>query len=389
MPTWIDLLEWVIKAVINTFVLLTGFAYMTYAERKVSALLQTRHGPNRAGPFGFFQPVADGIKILFKEELIPGGADKLIFLIAPIITVVPALVILAVVPWGPTATVSCCQISIPALKFTVGRQFFSRDVALGIADLNVGMLYILSVASIAVYGIVLGGWSSNNKYAMLGGIRSTAQMVSYELALGLSTIGPLMLASSMSMSDIVVAQKSVWYIFYQPVAALIFYVAALAEVNRAPFDMPEAEQELTAGYHTEYSGMKFTLFFMGEYIKMIGVSAIFVTLFLGGWQGPFVEQIPWLGILYFWLKVAASLIFMIWTRSTLPRLRYDRLMALGWKVMLPLALANVMVTAAALIDLTLMGWVIGVLVVIGVVIGAVTLARRRATAGQPRRARAS
>jgi NADH-quinone oxidoreductase subunit H len=383
MPTWIDLLEWVIKAVINAFVLLTGFAYMTYAERKVSALLQTRHGPNRAGPFGFFQPVADGIKLIFKEELIPGGADKLIFLIAPIITAVPALVILAVVPWGPTATVSCCQISIPALKFTVGRQFFSRDVALGIADLNVGMLYILSVASIAVYGIVLGGWSSNNKYAMLGGIRSTAQMVSYELALGLSTIGPLMLAGSMSMSDIVVAQKSVWYLFYQPVAALIFYVAALAEVNRAPFDMPEAEQELTAGYHTEYSGMKFALFFMGEYIKMIGVSAIFVTLFLGGWQGPFVEQIPWLGILYFWLKVAGSLIFMIWTRSTHPRLRYDRLMALGWKVMLPLALANVMVTAAALIDLTLMGWVIGVLVAVGVVILLIRFAQARSRAAAP------
>src|SRR3990170_3134294 len=309
---WTHILEWFIKAAITCFVLLTGFAYMTYAERKVSALLQTRHGPNRAGPFGFFQPMADGIKILFKEELIPGGADKLIFLIAPIITVVPALVILAVVPWGPIATVSCCQISIPALKFTVGRQFFSRDVALGIADLNVGMLYILSVASIAV-----------------DGIRSTAQMVSYELALGLSTIGPLMLASSMSMSDIVVAQKSVWYIFYQPVAALIFYVAALAEVNRAPFDMPEAEQELTAGYHTEYSGMKFTLFFMGEYIKMIGVSAIFVTLFLGGWQGPLVDQAPLLGLAYFWGKIAGSLIFMIWTRSTLPRLRYDRLMALG------------------------------------------------------------
>src|SRR5574341_661613 len=362
------IIEWVIKAVINAFVLMTGFAYMTYAERKVSALLQTRHGPNRVGPFGFFQPLADGLKLFFKEELIPGSADKFIFLIAPIITVVPALVILAVVPWGPKVYI------------------LGREVELGVKDLNVGMLYILSVASIAVYGVVLGGWSSNNKYAMLGGIRSTAQMVSYELALGLSTIGPLMLAGSMSMSDIVVAQKGVWYLFYQPVAALIFYIAALAEVNRAPFDMPEAEQELTAGYHTEYSGMKFALFFMGEYIKMIGVSAIFVTLFFGGWQGPFVEQIPWLGLLYFWLKVAGSLLFMIWTRSTLPRLRYDRLMALGWKVMLPLALANVMVTAAALIDVTLMGWVIGVLVVIGVVVGAVTLARRRATAGQPRRA---
>src|SRR5574337_1302120 len=182
---WFSIIEWVIKAVINVAVLLTGFAYMTYAERKVSALMQTRHGPNRVGPFGFFQPVADGLKLVFKEELIPGGADKLIFILAPIITVVPALVILAVVPWGPTV-----------------HNFFGRDLQLGIANLNVGMLYILSVASIAVYGVVLGGWSSNNKYAMLGGIRSTAQMVSYELALGLSTIGPLMLASSMSMSRI-------------------------------------------------------------------------------------------------------------------------------------------------------------------------------------------
>jgi NADH-quinone oxidoreductase subunit H len=366
------IIEWVIKSLISIAVLLTGFAYMTFAERKVSALFQTRHGPNRAGPFGFFQPVADGIKLIFKEELIPGGADKLIFLVAPVITVVPALIILAVVPWGPTVTI------------------LGREVELGIKDLNVGMLYILSIASISVYGIVLAGWSSNNKYAMLGGIRSSAQMVSYELALGLAVVGPLMLAGSMSMSRIVEAQPGFrWFILYQPVAAIIFYLAALAETNRAPFDMPEAEQELTAGYHTEYSGMKFALFFMGEYIKMIGVSAIFVTLFLGGWQGPFVEQIPWLGILYFWLKVAGSLVFMIWTRSTHPRLRYDRLMALGWKVLLPLALANVMVTAAAMIDIALMGWVIGGLVVVGVAIGAVALTRMRAAAGQPRRARAS
>ncbi len=389
---WALLLEWLIKAAISSFVLLTGFAYMTFAERKVAALFQTRIGPNRAGPFGFLQPAADGIKVIFKEELIPAGADKFIFLLAPILTVVPALVILAVVPWGPTVTIACCQISIPALNFTVGQPYFSRDVLLGFADLNVGMLYILSVASIAVYGVVLAGWSSNNKYAMLGGLRSTAQMVSYELALGLSVVGPLMLAGSMSMTDIINAQKSAPFILLQPVAAVIFYLAALAEVNRAPFDMPEAEQELTAGYHTEYSGMKFSLFFMGEYIKMIGVSAIFVTLFLGGWRGPFMTdallaQKPWwlglLGMGYFWGKIALSLFFMIWLRSTHPRLRYDRLMALGWKVLLPLSLANVMVTAAALIDLTLMWGVIGGLVAVGVVILLIRFAQARSRAAAP------
>lgn len=367
---WFRLIEWLIKAIISTFVLLTGFAYMTFAERKVAALLQTRVGPNRAGPFGFLQPAADGLKVIFKEELIPAGADKAIFILAPVITVIPALVIMAVIPWGPTV------------------QIFGRSVPLGFADLNVGMLYILSVASIAVYGVTLAGWSSNNKYALLGGLRSAAQMVSYELALGLAVIGPLMLAGSMSLGDIVNAQKDVWFVVYQPVAALIFYTAALAEVNRAPFDMPEAEQELTAGYHTEYSGMKFSLFFMAEYIKMIGVSAIFATLFLGGWRGPFVEQIPWLGLAYFWLKIAGSLFFMIWLRSTHPRLRYDRLMAFGWKVLLPLALTNVMFTAASLLardqGITWVSWVLTgvlVLVVIGLTI-ADTLRLRN-----PRRAR--
>jgi NADH-quinone oxidoreductase subunit H len=331
---WVRLIEWIIKGLISTVVLLAGFAYMTWAERKVAAVLQQRIGPNRVGPFGLFQPVADGIKLIFKEELIPAAADKVIFLLAPVITVVPAFIVLAVVPWGPPV-----------------KDFYGPglDLPLGIADLNVGMMYMLSVTSIAVYGVTLGGWASNNKYATLGGLRSSAQMISYELALGLSVVGPLMLAGSMSMLDIDNAQASLWYVFLQPLAALIFYIAALAEVNRAPFDMPEAEQELTAGYHTEYSGMKFALFFMAEYIKMIGVSAIFTTLFLGGWQGPFVYQFPWLGIVYFWAKIIGSLVFMIWTRSTLPRLRYDRLMAFGWKILLPAALLNVMVTAAAVL----------------------------------------
>jgi NADH-quinone oxidoreductase subunit H len=379
---WAMLLEWVIKAIISSAVLLTGFAYMTLAERKVSAILQQRHGPNRLGPFGFFQPVADGLKLLFKEELIPAGADKFIFIIAPIITVVPALVILAVVPWGPKgAVLACChfEFAFGGQTLAFGAEYFRRVIDLGIADLNVGMLYILSVASIAVYGVTLAGWSSNNKYAMMGGIRSSAQMVSYELALGLAVIGPLMLSGSMSMSEIIVAQgKTWWFVVLQPIAALIFYLAALAEVNRAPFDMPEAEQELTAGYITEYSGMKFALFMMAEYIKMVGVSAIFVTLFLGGWQGPFVAQIPWLGIGYFWGKVAVSLVFMIWLRSTHPRLRYDRLMTFGWKFLLPLAVVNVLVTGAAMVDVTLMWWVLGVLAAVGAALGLATLVRGRA-----------
>ncbi|MBP7690985.1 MAG: NADH-quinone oxidoreductase subunit NuoH [Anaerolineales bacterium] len=372
---WVRLIEWIIKAVISTVVLLAGFAYMTWAERKFSALLQQRIGPNRVGPLGLFQPVADGIKLIFKEELIPAAADKAVFLLAPVITVVPAFIVLAVVPWGPPV-----------------KDFYGPglDLPLGIADLNVGMMYILSVTSIAIYGITLGGWASSNKYAMLGGLRSSAQMISYELALGLAVVGPLLLAGSMSMLDIANAQAALWYVILQPLAALIFYIAALAEVNRAPFDMPEAEQELTAGYHTEYSGMKFALFFMAEYIKMIGVSAIFATLFLGGWQGPFVYQVPWLGIVYFWGKIIASLVFMIWTRSTLPRLRYDRLMAFGWKVLLPAALVNVLVTAAAILgNQVILGAVLGGLGV-GVLI-AIFAGFVRSRRGSPavRRARAA
>ena len=267
------------------------------------------------------------------------------------------------------------MITIPGLGTTIGQQLFTIH-GLGITDSNVAILYILSVASIAVYGIVLAGWSSDNKYAMLGGIRSSAQMISYELALGLSLVGPLMLAGSMSIKDIVDAQAKVWYIVLQPVAAVVFYIAALAEVNRAPFDMPEAEQELTAGYHTEYSGMKFSLFFMAEYIKMIGVSAIFVSLFLGGWRGPLADTVPLLGLVYFFGKIILSLFFMIWLRSTHPRMRYDRLMALGWKVMLPIALANVLVTAAALLDRTL--FIVVVSIVVLIVAGILIAQYRRA-----------
>lgn len=325
------IIEWVVKSGFLLVVLLTGFAYLTFYERKALARIQVRVGPNRAGPGGWLQPVADGIKLIFKEELIPAQAYKVVFVLAPMITVIPAFVILAVLPWGTSITL------------------FGREISLYLTDINVAVLYIVSITSISVYGIVLAGWSSNNKYAMLGGMRSSAQMISYELALGLAFIGPILLAGSMSLVTIVEAQKPIWFVVYQPIGALIFFVAVLAEVNRAPFDMPEAEQELTAGYHTEYSGLKFALFFMAEYIKMIAVSAVAATLFFGGYRGPFVDTYPILGPLYLFIKIMILLFIMIWVRATLPRIRYDRLMAFGWKVMLPVALINVLLTAVILV----------------------------------------
>jgi NADH-quinone oxidoreductase subunit H len=325
---WATVAEWTVKSLILIVLLLTGFAYLTFFERRVLAKMQVRIGPNRAGPMGILQPIADGVKLIFKEELIPDKADKVVFVLAPVITVVPALIILAVVPFGPPVEIG------------------GRVIPMGIADgLNVGVLYIMAVASVAVYGITLAGWSSNNKYALLGGLRSSAQMVSYEIALGLSFIGPILLANSMSMRSIVEAQQGWWFILVQPIGFVIFLIATVAEVNRAPFDMPEAEQELAAGYHVEYSGMKFALMCMAEYDKMIAVAAIGASLFLGGYWGPWVDQVPLLGPLYLFLKVVAILFLMIWMRATLPRLRYDRLMAFGWKVMLPLALVNVVLTA--------------------------------------------
>jgi NADH-quinone oxidoreductase subunit H len=325
------LIEWTLKSLILLLVLLGGFAYLTLYERKALARIQVRIGPNRAGPWGILQPVADGIKLIFKEEFTPASADKLLFFLAPLITVVPALVIAAVVPWGPPV------------------EIFGRRVTLQVADLNVGVLYVMAIASISVYGIVLAGWASNNKYAMLGGIRSSAQMISYELALGLAFVTAILLADSMQLSEIVAAQRNVWFVVLQPVGAAIFLIATLAEVNRAPFDMPEAEQELTAGYHTEYSGMKFALFFMAEYDKMIVVSALAASLFFGGYWGPGVERFPWLGPVYMAIKVIILLFGMIWVRATLPRIRYDRLMSLGWKVLFPLALAVAFITALGIL----------------------------------------
>ncbi|MEN8241417.1 MAG: NADH-quinone oxidoreductase subunit NuoH [Chloroflexota bacterium] len=333
------ILEWVLKSVVIILFGLTGFAYTTYYERRFLARIQVRIGPNRAGPWGLLQPVADGIKLIFKEELVPDNAYKLAFMLSPVITMVPAIVVMGVLPWGGT---------IEAL-----------NLDLSLANINVGILYILSVTSISVYGLVLAGWSSNNKYAMLGGLRSTAQMISYELSLGLAFLGPVIMAGSMNMFDIVKFQHAhpLTWAAVQFLGAVIFFIAMVAEINRAPFDMPEAEQELVAGYHTEYSGMKFALFFMGEYVKMVAVAAIFITLFWGGFAGPgvgineisvfgwFTFDGDWLGPLYYFLKIFIVLGIMIWVRATLPRFRYDRLMAFGWKVLLPLALFNVFLVA--------------------------------------------
>ena len=339
------ILEWTAKSIFLLIAMLTGFAYLTFYERKALARFQVRIGPNRAGPGGWFQPLADGLKLIFKEELIPVKADKVIFILAPIVTVIPAFIVMAVVPWGDTITL------------------FGREIALSLANINIGILYVTAITSISVYGIVLAGWSSNNKYAMLGGIRSSAQMISYELALGLGFIGPMMLANSMNLKEIVESQQQAgWFVIWQPVGALIFWVATLAEVNRAPFDMPEAEQELTSAYHTDYSGLKFALFFMAEYIKMIAVSAIAATLFFGGYDGPFVAQLPWLGPIYLLVKIIILLFGMIWVRATLPRIRYDRLMAFGWKMLFPLALGTVFITAVGIAVNML--WLIPVLTIL-------------------------
>jgi NADH-quinone oxidoreductase subunit H len=327
------LIEYVIKSGIILIGMTFGFAYVTYYERKALARMQSRIGPNRAGPWGLIQPIADAVKLIFKEEMIPAKSDKLLFILAPVITVIPALIITAVIPWGRAITIN------------------GRVINLYLADINVGVLYLGAVASIAIYGIVLAGWSSNNKYALMGGLRSSAQMISYELALGLTFVSVTLLAGSMSLVDVVEAQGAhgflswiVWNLS-QPLAFIIFLIAGLAETNRSPFDMPEAEQELTAGYHVEYSGMKFALFFMAEYIKIIAVSMIVSTLFLGGYLGPFVDKLPWLGPVYLFIKTLIMIFVFIWVRATSPRFRYDRLMAFGWKVLLPLALLNVFIAA--------------------------------------------
>ena len=332
---------------IISFAVITGFAYTTLLERKLLARLQARVGPNRAGyipiPWrgrekrflgGFMQPAADAIKLFFKEDPTPVKADRIIYNLAPMMAVIPAILILAVIPWAPA--------------FRLFNWEFTPYFAIA-PGINVGVLFILAITSIGVYGIVLAGWASNSKYAVLGGIRASAQMISYELALGIIVLIPIMMANSMDLGVIVDAQRSIWYAFIQPLAALVFFVAALAELQRAPFDLLEAEQELSAGFNVEYAGMRFGMFFMAEYMKMISLSAIFATFFLGGYRGPFVDQVPVLGFVYIILKIVACLFLMIWIRATLPRFRYDQLMGFGWKVLLPIAVLNFLITAVLIV----------------------------------------
>ena len=330
-----------LKIVVFMVVFLTVIAYTVLMERKVLGFIQLRYGPNRVGPWGLLQPLADAIKLLFKEEFTPPGANKVLFTLAPIITAVTAFLPFAVIPFAKDILPQ--TITIYGQTIDLSAAGLNQGV---IADINVGLLYVFAMGSLAVYGAVLGGWASNNKYSLLGGLRLAAQMVSYELALGLSVIGVLMLAGSLSLVQIVEAQKSMWFIVYQPVGFVIFLTAGFAECARTPFDLIECENELVAGYQTEYSSMKYGVFMLGEYAHIIVASAMCTTLFLGGWQGPFLPPIVW-----FMLKTFALVFFFIWVRGTFPRFRFDQLMKLGWKVLLPLALANIVVTGIVMVML--------------------------------------
>src|SRR3954452_23290408 len=314
-------------------------AFMVWMERKVCAYIQDREGPNRVGPAGLLQPFADVIKLIFKEDLRPKAADAFLFAIAPVISTPTAFAAFSVVPFGASTT------------------FFGlldQPLKLQVSDVNVAVLVIFAIASMGVYGIVLAGWSSNSKYSLLGGLRSSAQMISYELSYGMALASVLLIGNSLSLTELVNGQSGVWlgvipkwFIVVQPLGFFIFLTAGVAETNRAPFDFPEAEQELVAGYHTEYSSMSFALFFLAEYVNMVTVSAVATDLFLGGWHGPFLPE--WLGWVWFLAKVGFLLFFYIWMRWTLPRYRYDQLMAFGWKVMLPLSVVNLLVTAAGVL----------------------------------------
>lgn len=322
------------------FVLLT-VAYATYAERKIIGHMQVRLGPMRTGWHGLLQPIADGLKLFFKEEIVPSQASTFAFLIAPLIALVPAFITFAVIPFGGVIEVYGYKIPLQIAAYF--------DTAAGkVYDINVGVLYILAMSSIGVYGIVLAGWASNSKYSLLGGLRASAQMISYELSAGLAIVSVFMLSGTLSLSEIVNQQSAFnglnWFVYKQPLAAVLFFICSLAEINRTPFDLPEAETELVSGFCTEYSSMKYAMFFMAEYANMITVCAITVTLFLGGWNGPFASTFVLLGPLYFIAKVYALMFFCMWIRATLPRYRYDQLMHLGWKVLLPLALVNIVVT---------------------------------------------
>ena len=335
-PLFVGIMLLKLVAVLGVTILMV--AYATWLERKVIGHMQTRLGPMRTGWHGLLQPIADGVKLFFKEDIIPTHASKVPFLLAPMMILIPALITVAVIPFGPDVTIK---------GFTVPLQ---------ITDLNIGVLYILAFAGLGVYGIVLAGWSSNSKYALLGGVRATAQMISYELAAGLTIIAVFMLSETLSLREIVALQQKPlwgvidflpnWYVFTQPLAFCLCIITGLAEINRTPFDMPEAESELVSGFCTEYSSMKYALFFMAEYANMIVIAGITSTLFLGGWYGPLPASFGVVNILG---KVIAIMFFFIWLRATLPRVRYDQLMQMGWKVLIPLALANLAVTGVVVV----------------------------------------
>ncbi len=320
-------------------VLLTGFAYLSYVERKTVSRFTIRYGPNRAGPYGLLQPIADAIKMAFKEELMPTHVDKEVYILAPALAVATALFAWAVIPLAPGEVI----------RGIYGFEFFGVTIPTALANVNIGLLYLMAVTGIATYGVILAGWSSNNKYSLLGSLRTSAQMISYELPLGVSLATVLLIVGSMNLVEIVEFQaEHLWTVLYfpiGPIAFVIFYICGLAEANRSPFDLPETENELVAGYITEYGGIRFALFFMGEYIHMITFSATAATLFFGGWHGPFVEQFPFLGVIYLIIKIAISIFMMIWIRASIPRLRYDKLMQFCWKFLLPVSLVNLVVAA--------------------------------------------
>jgi len=340
MPSLTLVVQLALVPVVFTMLLLSAAASV-YAERKIAAYIQQREGPNRVGPAGLLQPFADVIKLMFKESLRPAGADRILFFAAPIISAAAAFAAFAVVPFGASTTLF---------------GLLDEPVRLQVADVNVAVLVVFAIASMSVYGIVLAGWSSNSKYSLLGALRSASQMISYELSYGLSLAAVLLVGNSLSLTEIVNAQAGTWFgvipkwfVVLQPVGFLVYGISGIAETNRAPFDFPEAEQELVAGYHTEYSGMPFGMFFLAEYINMVTVSAVATNLFLGGWHGPFLPES--LGWIWFLLKVAALMFIYIWIRWTLPRYRYDQLMQFGWKILLPVAVVNLLVTAAGVIYL--------------------------------------
>jgi len=338
----IALITSVLKIVVVLGAVLTSIPLIIWLERKLIGRIQQRPGPNRVGPFGLLQTFVDGLKLFFKEDTEPEGVDRPLYLLAPALVIVPALVALAIIPFGPKDVVT----------------FLGRPLTIAISDLNIGIIYYFAITSVGVYGIVLAGWSSNNKWSLLGGVRSSAQLISYELSLGLSIVGVILLVNSFNLNNIIDHQAGGfwhWHIISQPLGFLIFLTAGFAETNRLPFDLPEAESELTGGYHTEYSSMKFAMFFMGEYVNMVVMSAMATTLFLGGWRAPlelgiFATGWPavFVGIFWFTAKIFMLLCFYIFIRGTWPRLRFDQLMDLGWKVMIPLAFANLILTAILL-----------------------------------------